>query len=137
MIEIIQKAIKQGIDNAGLVGVMEGEVVSAPPNLKIKLKNNSKLIIPKELLVVPQKLTDYTLQCSIAVDSAVATSSSISGIAQSNEYLPSTITSGAVSLNNFNTEGGEITIKNSLKSGDKVMLVSFEGGQRFYILDRI
>ena len=123
MIEIIQKAIKQGIDNAGLGGIMEGEVISAPPNLKVKVKNNSKLAIPKELLVVPQKLTDYTLQCFINVDSLEASSSSI--------------TLGAVSLNNINTAGADITIKNSLKIGDKVMLVSFEGGQRFYILDRI
>jgi hypothetical protein len=104
MIEVIQKAIKQGIDNAGLVGVMEGEVVSAPPNLKVRLKNNSKLIISKELLVVPQKLTDYTMQCSIMTDTEEITS---------------------------------ITLKNNLKIGDKIMLVSFEGGQRFYILDKI
>jgi len=116
MIDIIQKAIKQGIMNAGLVGVMEGDVVSAPPNLKIKLKNNSKLVIPKELLVVPEHLTTHSKICDISC---------------------SNVSTSLENFSNFNANGASVTFKNALKSGDKVMLISFEGGQRFYIMDRI
>lgn len=116
MIEVIMKAIKQAMDNANLTSLSEGEVVSAPPNLKIRLKKNSKLTIPKELLVVPEHLTNHSKICDISC-SSVSTSSE--------------------SFSNFNAYGASVTFKNSLKIGDRVMLVSFEGGQRFYILDRI
>lgn len=115
MIEIIKKAVQQGIDGAALPGLMEGEVVSSSP-LKIRIKRNSKLVIPRELLVVPENLTNRTIKASISA-SYVSTSSE--------------------NFSNFNANNASITINNALKTGDKVMLISFEGGQKYYILDRI
>lgn len=115
MIEIIKKVVQQGIDGAALPGLMEGEVISSSP-LKIRIKRNSKLVIPRELLVVPENLTNRTIKASISA-SYVSTSSE--------------------NFSNFNTNSASITINNALKTGDKVMLISFEGGQKYYILDRI
>ncbi|KGK88045.1 DUF2577 domain-containing protein [Clostridium sp. HMP27] len=116
MIETIMKAVKQTMDNANLMNLAEGEVISAPPDLKIRLKKNLKLVIPKELLVVPEHLTDYSKICDIHCK---------------------TVYTDSETFNNFSASDASIKIKNSLKNGDRVMLVCFEGGQRFYILDRI
>ena len=115
MIEIIKKVVQQGIEGSSLTSLMEGEVVSSSP-LKVKIKKNSKLIIPSELLVVPENLKDRTIKVSLS-SLYVSTSSE--------------------NFNNFNANNASMTINNSLKTGDKVMLISFEGGQKYYILDRI
>ena len=115
MIETIKKAIEQGINNAALVGLLEGEVVSSSP-LKVKLKKNAKLVIPKELLVVPESLTNRTINCSVSA-SYVSTSTE--------------------DFSNVSSNSVNITINNALKIGDKVMLISFEGKQKYFILDRI
>lgn len=115
MIEIIKKAVEQGIKNAALVGLLEGEVISSSP-LKIRLKKNVKLIIPKELLVVPEYLTNRTINCNVSA---------------------SYISTATEEFNNVSSNDVSITINNALKIGDKVMLISFEGGQKYFILDRI
>ncbi|WP_300855434.1 DUF2577 domain-containing protein [uncultured Clostridium sp.] len=115
MIEIIKKVVQQGIEGSSLTSLMEGEVVSSSP-LKVKIKKNSKLIIPSELLVVPENLKDRTIKVSL-----------------SSPY----VSTSSENFNNFNANNASMTINNSLKTGDKVMLISFEGGQKYYILDRI
>lgn len=116
MINTIMKAAMQAVDNASPMSLCEGEVVSAPPDLKIRLKKNLKLIIPSNLIVVPENLTDHIQTCDITCD---------------------TVTTDSGTFNNFKADNAKIKVKNSLKNGDRIMVATFEGGQKVYILDRI
>lgn len=37
----------------------------------------------------------------------------------------------------YNIKNGTITIHNGLKKGDKVILLSYNGGKQYYVLDRV
>lgn len=116
MIDIIKEAAKEIMKSENPIEVMEGQVVSAPPELKIKIKNNNKMILSKQILVVPESLTDHIKVADINC-SSVSTSQG--------------------SFSNFSALNAGITFKNALKVDDKVMLLSFGGGQRYFVIDRI
>lgn len=116
MIDIIKEAAKQAMNAGNPLEVMEGQVVSPPPELKIKVKNNNKMILPKQILVVPESLTDHIKVADI--------------------NCPSISTSQG-SFSNFSASNAKITFKNALKVGDKVILISFAGGQRYFVIDKI
>lgn len=116
MIDTIMKAAMQAMDNAAPMSLAEGEIVNAPPDLKIRLKKNLKLVIPSNLIVVPENLTEHVKICDVTCD---------------------VVTTDSGTFNNFKANDAKIKVKNPLKKGDRVMVATFEGGQRFYILDKI
>ncbi|MGE8079017.1 DUF2577 domain-containing protein [Peribacillus loiseleuriae] len=55
------KKVAVGAGNAsGQVRIMPADVVSPPPNLKIRLKKNNKLILPAENFIIPESLTEHS-----------------------------------------------------------------------------
>lgn len=115
MIEIIKKAIEQGINGAGLTSLINGEVMSTSP-LKIKLKNDDKLILPEGAFIVPQHLKVYTVTADITGGEGLT---SVHG------------------FSSFSLPQATVQIDNSLKKGDKLMVISCNEKQKYYILDRI
>lgn len=102
MIEIMKKVARDTINNERPVKLIEAVVDSPPPNLSIRLKNDPKLTIPKELLVVSEVLTNH--------------------------------------IRTVRINGGETTqieFTEGLKVGDRVMVIAYQGGQKFYINDRL
>ena len=81
-------------------------VVTKQTPLEIIAVGDEKLRITETLLVVPRHLSDYTVECDI------------------------TLGDGS------HTQNTAITIKNALKRGDRVFLLSFNHGKKYYILDR-
>lgn len=98
LIDIMKRASMDAMDNAQMCDLRYGTVVDVNP-LKVKVTN--VFTIPSALLIVPERLTNYSV----------------------------TITD----------ESGDktVTIKSALKTGDKVALLRKQGGQSYFILDRI
>jgi len=120
---LIQQIVVQTINASKPMSLSEGEVVNAPPNLKVKLLSNEKLILPKELLIVPQHLTNHKRTVKL------------NDTANGNASISNTQTS--ISDGTFNLSEGTLEFLDELKKGDKVLLAAFPGGQKFFILDRI
>lgn len=105
MINVIKQAAVQAVNSTNPVQLVEAEVVTSFPDIKIRLDNNKKLVIPKELIIVPEHLTQHKKNVVINDEAA-----------------------------NRNVE---LTYKDELKAGDKVMAIRFQGGQQFFIIDKI
>ena len=105
-------------------GIFQATVISVSP-LKVQAINDAKLIIPASLLIVPPHLTDYTREVDIEVGGGTL----YGGTDTSDEH--------SHYLDSFSLTKGRITIKNALKKDEKVHLLSFDKGNKYYILDRV
>ena len=120
LIGIVKQAALDAIENAQMCDLRYGEVVSTSP-LKVKVTN--QLIIPSSLLVVPEHLTKR--EVVVYLDWNTESQSGGSGessFAEHNHLVNGTKT---------------MLIDNELKVGDKVALLRKQGGQSYFILDRI
>lgn len=110
LIEIMKRASLDAMENGKPCDLRFGNIVSTNP---LKVQITTELIIPEALLIVPKHLTNYKVDVS---------------------FSGSTTHDGKT----FSTsDSGVLTIKNSLKVGDKVALVRNQGGKVYYILDRV
>ena len=120
LIDIMKRAALDATDNAQMCDLRYGKVVSTSP-LKVQVTN--LFTIPEALLVVPQHLTNYSV--NVTVDWSTENKSGGSG-------------ESAFSSHNHKISGTKtMTINNALKVGDKVALIRKQGGQSYFILDRI
>jgi hypothetical protein len=61
LLQIIKEASMNAVDNAQMCDLRYGTVTSVSP-LKVQITN--QFVIPQSLLVVPQRLTNYSLRCT-------------------------------------------------------------------------
>lgn len=146
--KLIKQHSVKTIQAMKLPALMEAEVVADPPDLKIKLKGNDKLIIPKELIVVAEHLCRDKRTVTIT-NTGQTQISSKSSSGKTDEFTCNVAHFHTISLgltlsdSDFTLKEGEIQFLNEkkkedlLKKGDKIMVISFEGGQKFFIIDRI
>lgn len=106
------------------LGIFQGTVVSASP-LKIQAANDEKLIIPALLLIVPKHLTDHTVDADFSIGEGAISAATDTAEAHSHR------------LTSFSVTGGTITVRNGLKIGEKVHLLSLNNGKKYYVLDRV
>ncbi|WP_404407746.1 DUF2577 domain-containing protein [Jeotgalibacillus malaysiensis] len=95
------KIAEQAQHASSPVMLVKGEVVSPPPNISVRLKSNSKLVIPSSMIMIAEHLKNHSRQIRV--------------------------NGGSTNTYEFMDE---------LKSGDKVMVASIQGGQSFFIIDR-
>ena len=120
LIDIMKRASLDAMDNAQMCDLRYGTVTSVSP-LKVQITN--QFIIPQSLLVVPKHLTNYSVSVTVNWD----TTSDGGGSGEA-----------AFASHNHNVSGTKtMTINNALKIGDKVALLRKQGGQSYFILDRI
>lgn len=107
LIDIMKRAAMDAIDAKQMCDLRYGTVVNVSP-LKVQVTN--LFTIPESLLIVPERLTDHKVQVTV----------------------------------NWETESDEairgkktMTVHNALRVGDKVALLRKQGGQSYFILDRI
>ena len=135
LIEIIKRASFDAMNNSQLCDLRYGTVVSTSP-LKVQITN--LMTIPSSLLVVPKHLTDYKVECTITQPSQ-----SISSTTEKSEELVgedkpiSQHTHEVNIITEEQTSRSTVIIHNALKVGDKVALLRKQGGQSYFILDRI
>lgn len=125
LIDIMKRAALDAVDNSKICDLRFGKVVSISP-LKIQITN--QFTIPENLLIVPEKLTDYEIETTITTDYGWKTEEKSGGNGEE---------SFSVHNHEIKHEKKKIKIHNALKIDDKVVLIRKQGGQLFYILDRL
>ena len=125
----IKRAAMDAADNAQLCDLRFGTVVSTSP-LKVKITN--LLTLPESVLIVPRHLTDYEVDVTIDWNTENHTHT---------HNISDTYTGGGSASDN--THKHEVSGRKSMKVhsalqvDDKVALIRKQGGQSYYILDRI
>ena len=120
LIDIMKRASMDAMDANQMCDLRFGTVVSVSP-LKVQITN--QFTIPESLLIVPQQLTNHTLEVSTTWNTEnTGGGSGDDSFASHNHAINGT---------------KKLTINNALKVGDKVALLRKTGGQSYFILDRI
>jgi len=153
--ELVKRHCIDSVGSLKLLELMEAEVVSDAPDLKIKLKGSDKLIIPKELIVVAERLCRVKRKVNVTNAGKTEVSSQSFGATVQvgspvgkNDPIPPAHTHKAdvavhLKERDFQLREGELHYINDddeddlLKTGDRVIVFSFEGGQKYFIFDRI
>lgn len=125
MLELIKQAAQNAAASGNPVEVFEAVVVTPPPGLSIRLKGNNNLVIPKELLVVAELLTNHKRRVKLS-STNITDEETLRGQGPHQHDLTSIILDNA-----------EHEFLNELKAGEKVMVIRFAGGQKYWICDRI
>jgi hypothetical protein len=132
MIDIMKRAAMDAVQNGKPCDLRFGTVVSTAP---LKVQITTELVIPESLLVVPEYLTDYSVDVNIGSEKP----KSQLNVSLSEE----TLVFSMIDLNDTGEDVGEsvdertLTVYNTLRVGDKVALVRNQGGKVYYILDRV
>ena len=117
LIQLFKQTALDAMENSQVCDLRFGEVVSIEP-LKIKVTN--QLTIPSSLLFVPEHLTKR--EVPVYVD----------------WYTENPPDDSSVGEHNHSVNGSKtIIIDNELRIGDRVALLRKQGGQSYFILDRI
>ncbi|WP_153732526.1 DUF2577 family protein [Sporosarcina obsidiansis] len=140
MLDIMKRAALKGMLASGPVELMEAVVTQAPPDLKIVLKSDSKLPIPKEIIIVAEHLTRHTRIVSLNYEYPKSWEK-ISDIGdEAKETISSRTNIGSapsVPYEQYEMKYARITFEDVLKEGDEVLVTSLQGGQIYYIADRV
>lgn len=146
------KQLIQGMASNG-TEVLQGIVKSENP-LKIQIVNDEKLIIGPNITYVPRHLTDYTTMVDIVqggggIAGSTATDGSHTHLYSGNtegggnpvhSHTYSGETQGkphSHTLSTLNIYGVIMTVRNSLKAGEKVHVLAFNHSKQYYVLDRV
>ncbi|MGJ9460126.1 DUF2577 family protein [Oceanobacillus sp. CF4.6] len=124
MNQIIKKMAVEAVRSMGTLEFIEAEVHSSPPDIRLKLKGNKKLIIPSSFIIIPEHLTRRVQTVNIS-SSNISESMTLAGDPSHSHDLQS------ITMKNV-----EIEYLDELKKGDKVMVAAIQGGQTFFIIDR-
>lgn len=133
------------------VEVLRGTVISANP-LKIQVENDDKLVLTQNIICLPRHLSTYTTTIDIQLGKGTINSVTRSGQGahphgSSGEHGGHTGGTGAHghpetegahvhNVATFNIYGATMTVYNGLKTGEKVFILSFNHGKKYYIFDR-
>lgn len=117
--KVIKQIVMDTVDNSKPADLKVGTVATVDP-LSVRVTN--QFIIPQKLLIVPQHLTEYELEVTIKPEYAWVTEQG--GTEEPHKH-------------DIKQEKKKIFIHNKLKVGDKVALLRRQGGQDYYILDRL
>ena len=70
IINIIKKAALDAVENSQVCDIRYGEVISISP-LKVKVTN--QMILPQAVLVIPEHLTNHTVEVTVDSDTKTIT----------------------------------------------------------------
>ena len=113
MIEIIKRAAMEAVEGQKPAGIALGTVESENP---LEIRVEQKLLLRAEQLILPRSMTDFELEIELE-----AGTESAGDPAHIHEIKGRKI----------------IKILNALKSGESVLLMRMQGGQKYIILDRM
>lgn len=125
MLDIIKQAAVAAVAAAGPVQLLEATVLTPPPALSIQIGLDTKNPIPASMLSVSERLTSYEREAELEGDFE------IEGTLQTTEYT------GTGKITGAGTFSGKVKFINELKAGDKVLVMSVQGGQSFVISERL
>lgn len=106
---------------------MIGQVMSVDP---LKVWIDQKLTLESNQLILTRNVTNFTVE----IGHSWATSFNLG---EHTHTCPDGTTSPAKLTHNHDVVANEITLKQALQPGEKVLLIRQEGGQKFFIIDRV
>jgi len=125
LIDIMKRAAIDANESNKPADLRFGTVTSVNP-LKIQVTN--QFILPKSVLIIPEHLTDYEIEVTVKDSYGWDTKYKSGG-------------SGDPAFASHNHDIAfsrkKILVHGALKVGDKVALMRKQGGQFYYILDRL
>ena len=121
LIGIVKQAAMDAIDNAQMCDLRYGEVISVDP---LKVQITKLFTLPESLLVVPKHLTDHEVKVTLEWNTEETSGGSEDESFASHNHA-------------LLVEEKTMTIHGALVVGDKVALLKKQGGQSYFILDRI
>lgn len=124
LLKIIKKAVADMIGSMKLSDMCFGEVVSAAP---IKILVDQKLALGERQLILTRNVTDYKVKITGGNVRDFYFSGELPGAAAEPVSPPHVHAVGTL----------EITVHNALKTGDRVILLRQQGGQKYLVVDRI
>jgi hypothetical protein len=137
LIEIMKRAAIDAQEAGQPCDLRTGTVKTVSP---LSIQVSSQLILPEGLLIVPEKLKDYTMEVTLdwTTEPIGNHTHDYSGsCSDGGSHSGTTNPAGTHTHQILSGKSKTITIHNALKVGDKVALIRKHGGQFFYILDRI
>lgn len=114
LLRLVKKSSKDVVNTTYPATIMFGTVESVSP---LKVYVEQRFHLTGDQLIVPKHLTDYEVE--VVLDDW------------------STEIGGTYPHNHTISENRKITIKNALKTSDKVVLIRQHGGQKFFIADKV
>ena len=125
LLDIMKRASLDAVEAHKPCDLRYGTVISTSP-LKVRVTN--QFIIPESLLIVPEHLTDYEINVTIAPSYGWVTQNRKGGDGDA-EYESHN--------HDIVINKRKIKVHGALKVNDKVALLRQAGGQHFFILDRL
>lgn len=130
--------------------ILRGVVVSESP-LKIQVMGDEKLILSENIICLPRHLTDYRTTVDISAGGGNISGETTTDLSGGHSHAEgehdghqggsgSHIHTGGEhshGIDMFNITEAEMTVYNALKVSDKVFILSFNRGAKYYILDRV
>lgn len=125
LVDVIKRAAMDANESNKPADLRFGTVTSENP-LKVQVTN--QFILPESILIVPEHLTDYEIKVTLKSEYGWKTENKSGG-------------GGDESFSSHNHDiiqtEKKILVHGKLKVGDKVALMRKQGGQFYYILDRL
>lgn len=132
--------ILKELENTPWMGVLTGEVVGAPPELKVKI--HEKIVLEKHQIVVSwEKVKGYNRAYSLEgtldnIEQDMTVDSSNMSLAGSGPHKHNLLAWGGTGSGTY-TAHGTITWKDELVVGDKVILIPALNEKKFYLVDKV
>ena len=117
LVDVMKRASMDAIETSQPCDLRFGTVARTSP---LNVRVSAQMVLPESLLIVPEHLTDHTVNVEVEWDTEDGGGGA-----------------GAQSHAHAIVGIKKMKIKNALKEGDKVALLRKQGGQSYYILDRI
>lgn len=143
LLKIIKKAAVEAVEADKPVNLCFGIVTSASP---LKINVEQKMELGEAQLLLSRNVTDYIMKLETSMETEPAESShshAFQGRTEWNEAYPHihafTGNTGESAGSHSHWVSGvqEVTVKNSLQAGEKVLLIRQQGGQKYFVLDRV
>lgn len=124
-VKVIKRAALEAVANSKPADLRYGTVISTSP---LKVQITQRFILPEAVLIVPEHLTEHEIEVSIT-----------SGYGWDTENKSGGSGDSAFASHNHDIviSKKKMMVHNQLKVGDKVALLRQQGGQLYFILDRI
>ncbi len=135
--DIIKKLGKGAVDASAPVSITYGTVTSANP---LVITTEQKLPLTKEFLILTKNVKDYETEVTVswATESKVQNANHKHSVTVTGDCSV-TVDQENINLTHNHSIAGrkKITIHNGLRSNDKVILISKQGGEEYIVLDKI
>lgn len=118
LIKTIKQSALSAVEASKPVNVCVGTVTAAAP---LKISIDQKLQLCTSQLILCRNVTDYTLNATVTMTTTATDD-------DDEESEPETTTT---------VTEQEMAVSNALKAGEKVILLRFQGGQKYVVIDRL